>query len=142
MKYSDKLKDPRWQKKRLEIFERDEWTCQICGSKDVTLSVHHFHYVHGFEPWNYKNDSLITLCFECHNEEYELKKENEQILLETLARGKCFSDTTHLLACILATEIGENDLKEFIEALSHSCRRHNIADKIVTVYREWKTARN
>ena len=26
MSYSDKLKDPRWQRKRLEIFERDNWT--------------------------------------------------------------------------------------------------------------------
>jgi len=23
--YSEKLKDPRWQRKRLAIFERDEW---------------------------------------------------------------------------------------------------------------------
>jgi hypothetical protein len=28
-KYSDKLKDPRWQKKRLQIMERDNWCCLV-----------------------------------------------------------------------------------------------------------------
>lgn len=30
MTYSQKLRDPRWQKKRLEILERDSFTCQHC----------------------------------------------------------------------------------------------------------------
>jgi 5-methylcytosine-specific restriction endonuclease McrA len=34
--YGDKLKDPRWQKRRLEIFKRDEWTCQQCGDTETT----------------------------------------------------------------------------------------------------------
>lgn len=29
--YAKKLMDPRWQKKRLEIFKRDGWKCQNCG---------------------------------------------------------------------------------------------------------------
>jgi 5-methylcytosine-specific restriction endonuclease McrA len=28
--YLAKCKDPRWQKVRLEVFQRDEWTCQVC----------------------------------------------------------------------------------------------------------------
>lgn len=31
--YKEKLKDPRWQKKRLQIFERDDWCCQKCGDE-------------------------------------------------------------------------------------------------------------
>ena len=37
--YSQKLKDPRWQKKRLQILERDEWNCQICHDNESTLVV-------------------------------------------------------------------------------------------------------
>lgn len=67
--YNLKLKDPRWQKKRLEIFERDEWRCMLCDSRDKTLTVHHRYYLRGYEPWDYPNEALATLCEECHDEE-------------------------------------------------------------------------
>ncbi len=65
MTYAEKLKDPRWQKKRLKIYERDDWTCQKCGSTIKTLSVHHLKY-DGSEPWETKDEDLITLCENCH----------------------------------------------------------------------------
>jgi hypothetical protein len=71
MRYSDKLKDPRWQKKRLEILQRDQWMCQKCGDSDSTLHVHHRNYVKDLEPWDYPNDSLITLCEDCHEDEMQ-----------------------------------------------------------------------
>src|SRR5579863_2580409 len=64
--YSEKLKDPRWQKKRLLIFERDNFTCQDCGSTKKPLNVHHLRYVAGKNPWEYNDDDLETLCEECH----------------------------------------------------------------------------
>ena len=64
--YSEKLKDPRWQKKRLEILERDKWMCKNCRSTDKTLHVHHRLYEKGVEPWETKNKYLVTLCDECH----------------------------------------------------------------------------
>lgn len=64
MKYSEKLKDPRWQKKRLAIFERDGWKCVACDAKDKTLHVHHSSY-HG-EPWEAPDEELDTLCDYCH----------------------------------------------------------------------------
>ncbi len=66
MKYSEKLRDPRWQKKRLEIFNRDDWTCQKCGSKKDELHAHHKKYINGFDPWDYPSESLITYCYKCH----------------------------------------------------------------------------
>lgn len=66
MTYAEKLKDPRWQKKRLEILNRDEFTCQECGSKEKTLHVHHTHYIKNKNPWEYDNRSLVTLCWDCH----------------------------------------------------------------------------
>lgn len=69
--YSEKLKDPRWQKKRLEVFERDNWTCKICGCKDKTLHVHHKFYFSDYDtnPWDYDGLLLETLCKDCHEEE-------------------------------------------------------------------------
>lgn len=65
MTYPEKLKDPRWQKKRLQIFERDNWTCQKCNDKDSTLHVHHLKYHKN--PWDVSDDFLVTLCHECHS---------------------------------------------------------------------------
>lgn len=72
MTYSEKLKDPRWQKKRLEIFERDGFTCQMCSDKDKTLNVHHSKY--GGDPWECPNEFLTTLCDDCHSKVEILKK--------------------------------------------------------------------
>ena len=66
MNYSDKLKDPRWQKKRLEILNRDRFTCLACGDTKNTLHVHHCYYVSKREPWDYPNESLLTFCAKCH----------------------------------------------------------------------------
>ncbi len=67
--YSEKLKDPRWQKKRLEIFQRDNWTCKFCGDTKSMLMVHHFKYEG--DPWEVGNEHLATCCAKCHNEEHE-----------------------------------------------------------------------
>lgn len=66
MNYSEKLKDPRWQKKRLEILERDKWACAVCGEKEKTLHVHHLFYFPKKEPWEIENGFLLTLCKDCH----------------------------------------------------------------------------
>jgi hypothetical protein len=72
--YSEKLKHPLWQKKRLEIFNRDDFTCQICGDTETQLHVHHKKYFEGVYPWEYDNKQLITYCENCHQEVEEQKK--------------------------------------------------------------------
>jgi hypothetical protein len=64
--YSEKLKDPRWQRKRLEILKRDEFTCLSCCDNEKTLHVHHSFYKKGADPWDYEDRHLVTLCEECH----------------------------------------------------------------------------
>ena len=64
--YLEKLKDPRWQKKRLEIFERDGWRCKMCGDEQNTLHVHHLFYFKDVEPWDVHDGFLISLCEFCH----------------------------------------------------------------------------
>tara|TARA_R110000868_G_C10510016_1_gene732033 strand:+ start:76 stop:480 length:405 start_codon:yes stop_codon:yes gene_type:complete len=64
--YSDKLRHPKWQKRRLEIMQRDEFTCQKCFAMETPLTVHHKYYTKGNEPWQYDGSALITLCEDCH----------------------------------------------------------------------------
>jgi hypothetical protein len=75
--YSEKLKDPRWQDKRNEILERDNHRCQLCGDNTEPLHVHHKYYQNFKEPWDYPNESLITLCEKCHNSQHN--KEDERL---------------------------------------------------------------
>jgi len=75
MAYSDLLKDPRWQKKRLEIFQRDDWACFECGSKENTLHCHHKKYEYGRLPWDYPDENFLTLCEACHDMEEWLKED-------------------------------------------------------------------
>lgn len=82
--YQQKLKDPRWQKKRLEILERDDWTCQNCFDYESTLVVHHRSYLPNVSPWDYPDDSLVTLCEECHENEKDKRPGCEHDLLVIL----------------------------------------------------------
>jgi len=75
--YAEKLRDPRWQKKRLEIMSRDEFTCCNCYDAESTLNVHHHYYEKGKNPWDYPNSALATLCESCHK---EIEKERLDIL--------------------------------------------------------------
>lgn len=71
--YYEKLRDPRWQKMRLQVMERDKFRCVSCGREDVTLNVHHaVPYRKGCEPWEYELDELTTLCEYCHEQISEM----------------------------------------------------------------------
>ena len=66
MTYVDKLKDPRWQKKRLKILERDNFSCSACHDNKHTLHVHHLIYLKDRDPWDYRDELLTTMCKDCH----------------------------------------------------------------------------
>lgn len=100
--YLAKLRDPRWQKKRLQVLERDGWACQMCGDSENTLHVHHRYYSRGVEPWDYLNDVLVTLCAECHEAEGEAMREVEHDLIRALKLRFWASDLATLTAALLA----------------------------------------
>jgi hypothetical protein len=85
--YSEKLQDPRWQKKRLEVFNRDEFTCQLCTDKKTMLHVHHKSYKPQSEPWEYELDNFQTLCESCHYVIEEFKKEDYLTFIKGFKRG-------------------------------------------------------
>ena len=98
--YSELLRSPLWQKKRLKILERDGFTCQHCGSRERELQVHHRVYHKGAKPWEYDDSELITLCNQCHEVETEVKNQHYQ---------------EFMYICDLSRKIGLSEL--FIEQL-------------------------
>lgn len=70
--YAERLRDPRWQKMRLEILERDGWSFQNCGDTKNTLHVHHLYYLPEKDPWDYPESAYVALCKECHEYETEM----------------------------------------------------------------------
>ena len=117
--YSDKLKNPQWQKKRLEILNRDEFTCQYCNSTDKELQVHHKMYKANCNPWEYDDKLLITLCLDCHKEAEEVRKAISAGLVESF-----------YLAGIEA-----NDLLQLQESLLNATLNYGSTDIINTIIR-------
>lgn len=64
MTYSEKLRNPKWQKKRLEILQRDNFKCVLCKDDETELHVHHQKYTKN--PWDAPNKDLKTMCKNCH----------------------------------------------------------------------------
>lgn len=81
MDYYEKLKDPRWQKLRLEILEEKQWNCDGCGNRDKTLSVHHKTYSKNTEPWDYDKSNFMVLCEECHCSWHDHEKRLKDLLI-------------------------------------------------------------
>ena len=66
MNYSEKLKDPRWQKRRLDVLCAANWACEDCGRRDLELHVHHCAYIRAMQPWEYGLELLMCVCGPCH----------------------------------------------------------------------------
>ena len=108
MTYSDLLKDPRWQKKRLEIFNRDNFSCVSCGDGASTLHVHHHYYINGKKPWEYNNSVLVTLCEQCHGNEEHLKECDSDVINVLLSSGLLRYDLQCLIQLVHQKSIREN----------------------------------
>ena len=80
--YSEQLRHPNWQRRRLEIMQRDDFTCQICQDTGATLNVHHKHYVKGRQVWEYEDHVLVTLCEACHGQEHEDSEAHKNLLAQ------------------------------------------------------------
>lgn len=95
--YREKLLDPKWQQRKSAIQIRDKFTCQKCGNKNETLSVHHRHYIKGRQPWDYPDNLLVLLCATCHKEEEDYADIGENILPVLHQYGFFNSDIKNIL---------------------------------------------
>jgi len=112
--YSSKLRDARWQRKRLEIMQRDEFTCKSCGASDkdegTTLNVHHAYYEKNKNPWEYPEESLTTMCEECHEARHFMNR------CVTIALAKIDISYAQRIAGMIARESANLELLARIEA--------------------------
>lgn len=156
MGYAELLSDPRWQRKRLEVMERDGWKCKTCEDRDSTLTVHHKSYLMTegkfSDPWDYEDSNLITLCEKCHSSEEialdTLKKtiyfdirsicENAAAMddvLDFLRRvfaqkgGRIAGHELHILLCVDRHDL-EEQLKAYVAELSEIAREDK--DKVAS----------
>ncbi len=115
--YSELLRDPRWQKRRLQIMDRDQYTCQRCFSDTKPLNVHHRIYYSGHNPWEYGDIDLVTLCEDCHK--YESDNLNAALKnLSDVIRSLFLSDDIRKLTIGfsgLDTSIGSDVLASVIK---------------------------
>lgn len=72
MTFSEQIKHPKWQKRRLEIMELAGFKCQECGSDSIELNVHHKIYNKKLKYWEYSDLGLVCLCSDCHKNHHEL----------------------------------------------------------------------
>jgi len=92
--YSEKLRDPRWQRKRLEIMQRDHFKCRFCADGSSTLNVHHLCYRKGADPWDYNENSLVTTCESCHEQMYAVDP-GSSIVQSMVVGGASFDNLLH-----------------------------------------------
>lgn len=81
--YFQLLKDPRWQKKRLEIMERDGFKCAECGNSEIELQIHHNIYVKDADPWDLEDEYLTCLCKDCHEKATHFAKFMSKVVRAT-----------------------------------------------------------
>ena len=51
---------------RTSVFERDDYTCQLCAKRGVRLEAHHKKSWAKHPELRYEVSNGITLCYECH----------------------------------------------------------------------------
>lgn len=68
----DQNKSIRWSKNmikwRKSVYERDNYTCQICGRYGVELNAHHIKQFAKYPKLRFDVDNGITLCVNCHKQ--------------------------------------------------------------------------
>ncbi len=61
--YKRYLKTRHWQAVRKAALKRADYKCQVCGERDMPLSVHHNNYGNRGKE---QAADVITLCGNCH----------------------------------------------------------------------------
>lgn len=131
--YAQKLLDPRWQKQRLEILNRDKWACQICFDSESTLHVHHRWYQQGCDPWDYPPECLVTLCETCHEFESDHRRAMEQLLISALQKHY-FSGDVETLACAFGRSEPPHVPSVFMSAIVHAIETQDGQQALLDMY--------
>ena len=124
MSYTEQLKNPAWQRKRLEILERDSFTCQLCSDTETELHIHHKFYEKGKKAWQYENSNFMTVCKVCHKTT-EFYKGSGYIPIISVKSCK------EALGIIIVTTILYNDNKHMIASIDKYFKNGEIENMYV-----------
>ncbi len=59
------------------VLMRDDYTCQICGSKE-SVHAHHIKSYTKYPDLRYEVDNGVTLCANCHRKMHKRRKDEEE----------------------------------------------------------------
>lgn len=137
--YSQLLKDPRWQKKRLEVLSINDWMCISCGAKESELHIHHIRYRRGKKPWEYTPEELLVLCADCHEQLEKAKEDFESDLVAHACIAGNLISTYKTLSGYLCGDLepmerptDRKETEEFIlgVAMARLIRNHFLVDRL------------
>lgn len=60
----------QYKKWRVDIYEKDNYTCQCCGVRGDKLNCHHILNFSDFEDKRFDENNGISLCVKCHDVTY------------------------------------------------------------------------
>lgn len=116
--YSELLRHPFWQKKRLTIMQRDGFACVECSDTLNNLQIHHNYYKADTMPWDYPDDCFKTLCDLCHKKAEFYKWMGKNGIAALIKLGLSFDDA-HEVATMINRRVKENlyrpDVIQYIE---------------------------
>jgi 5-methylcytosine-specific restriction endonuclease McrA len=78
-----------WYKARRRVLERDNYRCQMWGSKNKFLHVHHLR-----RDGTGDDSRLVTLCIDCHEEVH--RRINTYPRVDKRGKKKLGADRYHL----------------------------------------------
>lgn len=141
MSYSEKLRDPRWQKKRLEIMNRDCFKCIYCQDSESPLTVHHIYYISGREPWGYPDSAYLTLCEKHHGQIHAYEVSNSVKLWEATAGFEIAYFSKYLNKTFFGDRLRDSGVligispEDLLKIISDSLEHGLINDAVVS---QWK----
>jgi Zn finger protein HypA/HybF involved in hydrogenase expression len=131
--YSEQVKSPLWQKKRLEVLNLRGFKCEICGNEKDQLHVHHRFYIKGRKIHEYDNDVLQVLCEKCHESEHEISKRANIITQFISINEDCKENINIDLADSIVKIFANGELlklTDFIETLNELIENRNTIDRL------------
>lgn len=82
MSYAEDLKHPKWQERRLRVFQRAGFLCERCANDQLQLHAHHKVYIRGQRLWDYPDDLLECLCEACHARAHKDKERLDMVVAQ------------------------------------------------------------
>ena len=93
MTYREQIRSPKWIKFAAAFKEKHGWRCKARGVAQgprSELTVHHIYYVRAMYLWDYPEETLECLCWDCHQKRQLLQA--ELFLSLSSFMGRCTAD--------------------------------------------------